>query len=1053
MEYRISLKELLRSGLSTQAAIESRNAHGPNRILPPPGDPWWKLYLEKFDDPLIRILLVAAVLAIVSGWMKGDYLEGIAIIVTIFLATFLGFLNEWKARLEFDQLVQAKDETPVKVVRDGNVQTLPRTELVVRDVVFMETGDEVPADGELLDAVSLQVDESRLTGESFPVAKSSRENGETDCDDAGSRTPIRESVPNDSSASLEEVFPAYLVFRGTMIVEGFGVLRVAAVGNQTEAGKVAKSATEELNAGTPLGRQLERLGGVISLFGFTGALLIFSSLLLRGSLNGEFSLSVEEMTFAFLVGASIVIGTARYWVRMVYEGLEYAGLEVSPKGLFPEDGPFDNLRPLLAGTGIFALLLALSLLSGLLSLHPTNWFTLEHGRALLRYIMVVVAIIVVSVPEGLSMAVTLCLAYGMRRMMSCNNLVRKLHACETIGAATVICSDKTGTLTQNEMTVSEAAFQTTASPLSPDFFQTPCGHLVVEGISVNSTAHLCLKRGQDVSVGNVTEGALLKWLKRAGIEYGDCRGTFSIEQQWTFSPKRKFMATLGRSSVSGRRFLFVKGAPETIIGRCSSRYVDPGSGDAAKDRETLVQAREARTQEQEASIKGRETWSLERETWTSYLEGLQSRGMRTLGFALLELPSEAPLPSLPASLPGNTSEDTLDTLAQDLVWLGCVAISDPIRPEVPDAIRHCFQAGVEVKILTGDHPRTAVEIARLVGLWKPDDSAEAHMTGREFQELNDIEALERLQKLKILSRARPSDKLRVVSLLKDSGHVVAVTGDGANDAPALHRADVGLSMGKSGTDMAKEASDIILLDDSFASIATGILWGRALYLNIQRFLVFQLSINVAAVGLTLFGPILGLPIPLTVIQMLWVNLIMDTFAALALATEPPTQSLMQRPPRKKDDFIISPTMLRSIMGFGLSSFAFSLGLLLAFTKNGTISEERLSLFFTIFVMIQFWNLFNIRRFGLSGSALTDLSGSPWFLLVAAVILGGQIMIVQFGGTVFRTSPLSLVEWVLMLLGTIPVLLIPEILRFFSALPRENAVSRVDDSPIIQRKRA
>ncbi|MBF0501531.1 MAG: cation-translocating P-type ATPase [Candidatus Riflebacteria bacterium] len=1047
MEYRTPLKTILKSGLSAREVESSRRINGSNRIVQPQGDPWWTLYLEKFDDPIIRILIVAAVLAIITGAMKGEYLEGVAIIVTIFLATFLGFLNEWKARLEFDLLVQAKDETPVKVVRDGNMQTLPRTELVVGDVVFMETGDEVPADGELLDAVSLQVDESRLTGESYPVFKTVKVHNEselpqdqsTQVSTSDSSSPTSSASPSESesasASASEEVFPASFVLRGTMIVDGLGVMKVFAVGNQTEAGKVAKSATEEFHESTPLARQLERLGGVISLFGFSGAILIFFALILRGWVSGELDLSLEEGTFAFFLIATVIVAGARYWIPMIYEGLEYAGLEVTSRGIYCEHESDRGLKSLITGIKLFGGLLIFGIISGLISSRTELWFTIDHSRIFLRYFMVVVAIIVVAVPEGLSMAVTLCLAYGMRKMMACNNLVRKLHACETIGAATIICSDKTGTLTQNEMSVSEVAFEHVSraesalisevrgdggiskagektDSVSPAFFNTPMGRMVVESISVNSTAHLCILNGQTVPVGNMTEGALLKWLQNTGIDYSEQRHGFQLDKQWTFSPIRKFMATLGFSSVFGKRLLHVKGAPETVLGKCSSVF----STDAPRP------------------------IADERQAWTSYLEGLQSRGMRTLAFAVLELPESTEVETSASKDP----DDILSELAHDMTWLGCIAISDPIRPEVPAAIQSCARAGVEVKILTGDHSRTAIEIARQIGLLDNVDPEHCHLSGREFHAMNDVEALERLKTIKILSRARPSDKLRVVSLLKEAGHVVAVTGDGANDAPALHRADVGLSMGKSGTDMAKEASDIILLDDSFASIATGILWGRSLYLNIQRFLVFQLSINLAAVGLTLFGPILGLPLPLTVIQMLWVNLIMDTFAALALATEPPVMSLMDHPPRKKDEFIISPKMTRAIFGFGLFSFVFFLGLLLVFTRYGEISDERLSLFFSMFVLVQFWNLFNIRRFGLPGSAFTNLSGNPWFILVVSVILIGQILIVQFGGAVFRTVPLSLWEWFLMLLGTSPILLVPEIGRYLQKCMRPGDMRVRDD---------
>ncbi|MBF0542859.1 MAG: cation-translocating P-type ATPase [Candidatus Riflebacteria bacterium] len=974
-------------GLSPEKVEENRKKFGSNKILPPEPEPWWKLYLEKFDDPIIKILMVAAFLAVLTGLVEGTPYEGIAIILTIFLATFFSFLNEWKARLEFNLLIQIKEDTPVKTIREENVISIPRSGLVVEDIVILETGDEIPADGVLFEALSLSVDESKLTGESFPVAKIAK-------------------VKKELDLSQSEILSETMVFRGTMVTEGFGIMKISAVGNETESGKVAKMATENINELTPLGKQLEKLGKLISLFGFVGALLIFFALFSRGYINGDFRLSFPECFFLFVVATSIAISSTQIWAPYLTRVVKFFGYEIEFGKSREIKEPKVRIKPIIRGFNTFLGLIFLGLLFNVLSPVPNDWFNFETSRIFLKYFMIVVAVIVVAVPEGLPMAVTLCLAYGMRKMMADHNLVRNLHACETIGAVTVICSDKTGTLTKNEMSVEIPAFSGFFAEKPCSYWETLSGKLVSEGISANSTANLSrTPSGEVQSIGNRTEGALLIWLNKEGIDYRSLRDNFKLEHQWIFCPKRKFMASFGQSKfLHGKPILYFKGAPETILEKCSK------------------------------ILRSDETFPMgeEREILNQLLQDFQCRGMRTLAFAFCNYDSCNNDSNVPGNFPSETENqeiDEIEKIAHDLTWLGCVAIADPVRPEVRKALELCLKAGVDVKIITGDNSQTAIEIARQIGLWTENEDPERHICGCQFQELSDKQATKVLGKLKILSRAKPLDKLRAVVLLKQAGEVVAVTGDGANDAPALHHADVGLSMGKVGTDMAKEASDIVLLDDSFASIATAILWGRCLYLNIQRFLVFQLSINVTALAITLLCPILGLPIPLTVLQMLWINLIMDSFAALALATEPPVKILMDKPPRKQENFIISPEMAINIIAFGLSSTVFFIGLLLFFQQNGpgSTTEYGLSMFFTILVMVQFWNLFNVRRFGLPSSAFDYLSifSNPWFIFVAIIILFGQILIVQFGGVTFRTVPLDFYDWLIIIVGTSPVLFWPK----------------------------
>lgn len=865
------------TGLTDQEVLSSREKYGVNLLTPPKRPSMWKLYLEKFQDPVIRVLLVAAFFSLIISIIENEYAETIGIFFAIFLATGIGFYFEYDANKKFDLLNAVGEETPVTVIRNGKIHEIPRKDIVVGDIVILNTGEEVPADGTLLEAVSLQINESSLTGELM----------------------VNKTV-DEAHFDEEATYPSNTVMRGTTVTDGHGIMRVDKVGDATEIGKVARQATEQSEEQTPLNIQLTKLANLIGKAGFT----------------------IAALTFIIFTSKDLYA----YFTSGAYTG---------------------------------------------------DWHSwLAIARIVLKYFMMAVTLIVVAVPEGLPMSVTLSLALNMRRMLKTNNLVRKMHACETMGAITVICTDKTGTLTQNLMQVYEAQVDNS----QPD--------LVAEGIAVNSTAFLEEKAaGEKPSgVGNPTEIALLLWLNGQGKDYMSLRTQAKVVNQLTFSTERKYMATLVDSPIRQKRILYIKGAPEIVMSKCS----------------------------------------LPADTIARYNEQLlayQNKAMRTLGIAYREIAE------------GESSDCATLVNEGGLTFQGIFAISDPIRPDVPDAVKKCQSAGIGVKIVTGDTPGTATEIARQIGLWQPEDTERNRITGVEFAALSDEEALDRVLDLKVMSRARPMDKQRLVQLLQQKGAVVAVTGDGTNDAPALNHAQVGLSMG-TGTSVAKEASDITLLDDSFHSIATAVMWGRSLYKNIQRFIVFQLTINVVALLSVLLGAFFGTELPLTVTQMLWVNLIMDTFAAMALASISPSMDVMNEKPRKRTDFIITPAMRNNILGVGLGFLVILMGLLAYFkTLPGGMEVHHLTVFFTIFVMLQFWNLFNASVFGTNHSIFKDASHALGMLSVALIILMGQFLIVTFGGKVFRTEPLPLMEWLYIIGGTSIVLWIGEIWRGIQRLKK------------------
>ena len=886
------------NGLNDQEVLASRQKYGENLLTPPAKEPMWKRFITKFEDPLIIILLVAGILSIAIsfyeyyGLHEGTevFFEPVGIFIAILLATGMAFFFEEKANKAFSVLNQVNDEEPVEVIRNGNTTQITKREVVVGDVVRLNTGSEVPADGVLLQAISLNIDESSLTGE-----------------------PICHKSTHEADFDKDATFPTNYVLRGTKVMEGHGLFRVEKIGDNTENGKVFVASQIDNSVKTPLTEQLERLGKLITWASYTIAALILIARIIMFFSNFSFD-----------------------WVHF----LQY----------------------------------------------------------LLDSIMICVTLIVVAVPEGLPMAVTLSLAYSMRRMLKTNNLVRKMHACETMGATTVICTDKTGTLTQNQMRVSEMAIDRETEEHKA---------LAREAIAVNSTASLDFTDAHHpTALGNPTEGALLLWLNDQGYDYRQLRTEAEVIDELPFSTERKCMGTLVRSAqLPGKTILYIKGATDIIRNYCSS-------------------------------IMGNRSW----DEISDQLLTWQNQAMRTLGFACMLIDDE--------NLHEGVIPTLLDTIKQTgkgLTFQGIVAISDPVRKEVPAAVRECLDAGIDVKIVTGDTLGTAKEIGRQVGLWTEKDCDNCVITGPEFEALSDEELSKRVNSLKIIARARPMDKKRLVEALQAQHQVVAVTGDGTNDAPALKAAHVGLSMGD-GTNVAKKASDITIIDNSFRSIGRAVMWGRSLYQNIQRFILFQMTVNVAACLIVLAGALMGTQSPLTVTQMLWVNLIMDTFAAMALASLPPSKDVMRDKPRNRKSFIINPAMTRLIIGVGCLFFVILLTLLYMLehapiqsmtdfltwknTGHHELTNHELSIFFTLFVMIQFWNMFNARAFATGRSAF-HLKGCKGFGVITLLIFVGQIIIVQCGGRMFNVSPLSLSDWLIIVTSTSAVLWIGELFRLFN----------------------
>ena len=867
-----------RIGLTDEQVKQSREQHGKNVLTPPQRTSLWKLYLDKYRDPIIQILLVAAFVSLILAFIEKNFMETIGIFVAVFLATTVGFYFERDAAKKFNLLTALSEEQPVKVRRNGKVMEIPRHDVVVGDVVLVEVGDEVPADGELILCNDLQINESALTGE--PIAEKSLEGGG------------------------DGAYPRNVILRSTMVMNGRGEFVVTAVGDATEIGKVAKKSTEQTSVETPLHMQLDKLAKMISKVGS-------------------------------------VVSVAAFFIFLIHDILT---------------------NPAWGGKDYFYM-----------------------AEIVLKYFMMAVTLIVMAVPEGLPMAITLSLALNMRRMLKSNNLVRKLHACETMGAVTVICTDKTGTLTQNKMQVSALELKQGDETL------------LDTAIALNSTAEL----NDGKPIGNPTESALLLWLDAHGKDYEELRKQVNVLKQLPFSTERKMMATL--AEVDGETYLFVKGAPEIVMKKC-----------IIEDRMMKQTAEE--------------------------LDEWQHKAMRTLAFAYKKVET-----SIMRTSRTSTAEVVALLDANDLQLQAIAAIADPIRPDVPAAVQECRHAGIEVKVVTGDTAATAMEIGKQIGVFEDEPenigadgsltSLDQQMiTGEQWEALSDEEAYERAKDIRVMSRARPTDKQRLVAMLQKRGEVVAVTGDGTNDAPALHYAHVGLSLG-SGTSVAKEASDMTLLDDSFKSIANAVMWGRSLYRNLQRFLFFQLVVNVAALLLVLGGSVIGTEMPLTVTQILWVNLIMDTFAALALASLPPSHEVMKDKPRKASDFIINKSIGFGILFCGIVFFLVMFALLVYCERRGKggVDVHELTMFFTTFVMIQFWNLFNAKALMSHHTAFRHFLKDKGMILVLVLVLVGQWIIVTFGGEMFRTTPLSLHEWLLIIGSTSVVLWAGELWRAFKRM--------------------
>lgn len=958
-------ENLKNKGLSDFEVTESRKKYGVNILTPPKREPLWKLFLEKFEDPIIRILLIAAFLSLGISFVHWEFAETIGIFIAILLATGIAFWFEMDANKKFDVLNKVNDDTLYKVIRNGNISEIPKKDIVVGDYIILSAGEEVPADAELVNAVSLLVDESCLTGE-----------------------PSVEKTTHPEHFEEDVTYASNEIKRGTKVLDGHCSAIVQTVGDATEFGKVAERSTEMSGEETPLNQQLDKLAKLIGVIGLGLAAFTFVARFIKDAILGDVPYTLAQFGLISGVILAALIALIKVWLPIIYDGFELAGKEKElPKSV--EEGSY--IKWILIGAGFFVIFAALGLPFGVNPLDKESWINLEHAGHILQYFMISVTLIVVAVPEGLPMSVTLSLALSMRKMLKSNNLVRKMHACETMGAATVICTDKTGTLTQNQMQVQNLDYYgLNGDPLSNEYINS----LINEGISVNSTAHLDYSNPQKIqSLGNPTEAALLFWLHNQGVNYLKLREDAEIVEQLTFSTERKYMATLIYSPILRKKVLYVKGAPEIVFDLCKNIQSETG----------------IEQKENKATDVNR------------LLENYQMQAMRTLGFAyeVIEDPNDRFL-----------NGRLVNT---NLTFIGIAAISDPVREGVPNAVADCISAGIDVKIVTGDTPGTAKEIGKQIGIL--DQSGHGNIiTGPEFAALDDEDAAMLVNSLKIMCRARPTDKQRLVQLLQSKGAVVAVTGDGTNDAPALNHAHVGLSMG-SGTSVAKEASDITLIDDSFNSIINAVLWGRTIYRNIQRFIIFQLTINVAALLIDFIGAIFWGKLPLTVTQLLWINLIMDTFAAGALASLPPDPKVMKDKPRDRNSFIVNKAMARAIFGAAIVFVVVLLAMLYYFeisdifnTGEEGLSTKELTFFFTFFVMLQFWNMFNAKAFFSGKSAFKGISKSVGFEIVAAVILLGQIAIVTFGGDVFRTVPLEINEWLFIIGSTSLVLWLGEIIR-------------------------
>lgn len=992
-------------GLTEEAIARSRQTFGVNRLTPLPREPIWKKFLEKFDEPIIKILLAAALLSMAvdlfrppleaARYLAGGLVvclalaglaathvlgrrewipsllfltalvlwpvglatghasyDGLAVMIAVVLATGVAFLSEYKSDREFEILNARKDALHIKVIRGGQFQTLPLEEVLVGDRVVLETGDEIPADGWVIQATDLYVDQSLMTGESEPVRKRAQSDQET------------ADGPEQPGC----------LYRGTQVVEGVGEMLVAEVGDHTYLGQIARRLTSEAGeaeaeAGapgddqqrrvkhkltiakeyTPLQQKLEHLAGLISRIGYGAAAAIFLALLIRGVFTGVLR-----------------------WPASAADLVDIAAV-------------------------------------------------------LLDYFLYMVIIIVVAVPEGLPMSVTVSLALAMRKMTRANSLVRQLVACETIGSTTVICSDKTGTLTQNKMRVARLSWdgqalernQAAGSRLRASFPEaraiTPLDWIVLNA-AVNATANLEEKNGALVPVGSSTEGALLLWLHEGGVEYPTLRLQFPPVYQVHFSSERKRMTTVIRHG--GRLVALVKGAPEWLLEQATDYLASDGS--------VRPLTPELRT------------------ATAALLAAAATQAMRTLAFGQVVLPADA-------RADGDDLHALRDVLEEGLVYSGFVAIRDPLREDVREAVAECRRAGIEVKMITGDNIETARAIGTEIGLLDRPDALV--LTSAEFHALDDAAVKERLPRLRILARAQPLDKLRMVTLLQELGEVVAVTGDGTNDAPALKRADVGLAMGRAGTEVAKEASKIVLLDDAFSTIVKAVRWGRSLYENIQRFLQFQLTINVSALVIAFLGPLVGVKPPFTILQLLWINVIMDTFAAIALCSEPPRPGLMRVPPKRRDDNILTKPMLGTIATTAAFFIVVMLALLLGmrgmpgdpeqgipelhgwFAGAGPWSSEfpvltvrQATIFFTVYVFFQVWNEINCRSLVPEVSGFRGLRRNPIFLGVVGLIVLGQVLIVTLGGAVFQVEPLALGDWLAIAACTSSVLLYGEVIR-------------------------
>lgn len=847
-------------GLNPEQVEKSRSTYGTNSFVRQSHESLAKRIWDASTEPMLVMLIFAAIITLavnITRYFTGgeyNFLECVGIFAAIALSVVITIITEGKSAKAFEALNKINEDTLIKVIRNGEPQLITQKEIVVGDIIMIETGDKIVADGRLFSSNDLSVDESALTGESLPVKK----DAEFVCQKS---TPVAER--------------ANMLYSGCFVSAGNGQMLVTGVGNDTEFGQIAQELSSIEKTTTPLQEKLDKLGKQITVLGASAAAIVFAIEVLQFVMNGQ--LNLDTVSDAFIT--SIVL-------------------------------------------------------------------------------------IVAAVPEGLPTIVAVSLALNIIKMSKENALVKKMIACETIGCVNIICSDKTGTLTENRMTVQK--IYTGGELIDPEQLKD---EMLLKNYCINSNANISEEDGSWSFIGNPTEGSLLAAAAKAGVDYQELRHAADIVRVFPFSSQNKDMSTIVREN--GKEILYVKGNPEKIISLCT------GISEEEKEKNFHL------------------------------MEEFQNKAGRLLAFAHKELE-------------GQYNDEEQDEVEQGLIYDGFVVISDPLSPDVYKSIRNCRSAGIEVKMLTGDNIRTARAIANELHMLDDDHIA---VEAADIEKLTDEELKEALKKIQVIARSTPLVKMRVVKLLKEQGNVVAVTGDGINDAPAIKHADVGIAMGIAGTDVTKEASDMVLLDDSFSTIIKAVQWGRGIYENFKRFIQFQLTVNVSSVVVVICSILAGFSAPFTALELLWINIIMDGPPALTLGLEPIRPDLLKHKPTRRNENIISKKMLLRIFVNGIF---ISVIFMLQHFKNflGAVPEEEATVLFTLFVLFQLFNAFNCRELD-DTPMFKNLLKNKLMLGVFLLVLILQGIITQFGAAVFETVPLSAAMWGKMLLTAFTVIILNE----------------------------